>query len=665
MLWSLALPFQSQANHIFGTELSYRCLGNHQYEITLITYLDCGGTAPPATFNLTVSSFSCDTSLAVIPLNLIPSRSGDLVTGLCSSFAANSSCNGGTLPGESKAVYMDTITLPAACPDWILSFNDFIRSSYYTNLVNPAGSLIYVDASLDNTFGRCDDAPFVKNPTMLYPCAGQPFWYNIGSIDLQLDSLTYTLINPQTGPNGQSASFQPGLSTTTPMALAAGTSFDLDRQRGILQFTPASGTSQFACIAIRVDQWRGGINLGHQIVEYDIVVNAFCANAAIVPTTPTVTNGNWVFDDLQQAFVGVVDSTSSTLTYGFELQDLSGDTISPAPSSTWDSMWGSGNWSIFLNTLSPYQHDSVQLFINLNISEQGAAANFPLDTTVVHYNFIDRICPYQSKTTLHHRFLKPFVLGASSMPVVCTNTGGTVNLMVAASDTMSNIIWTQLNNNNSIINPSNPSSAQTSINIPPNTPPQELTYLVRATMLGELVFDEVKIQVVTPPDIGLQVTNSSTANSNDGSASTMVTGNLKVWDYAWDDNNSSSARSNLSPGTYVLTVTDFYGCASTDTAVVGIGTSVQNNKAPLWDILVFPNPTNTRTIQINYQSQANDDFQIAIFNSLGQCVSRQSLPTLGHQGQLSLTIPDLPTGTYALSIQQGQQQHIQALTLYD
>ena len=50
------------ANHAMGADLSYRCLGNNQYELTLYFYFDCGSiiqVTPPVNPQISVSSVSC------------------------------------------------------------------------------------------------------------------------------------------------------------------------------------------------------------------------------------------------------------------------------------------------------------------------------------------------------------------------------------------------------------------------------------------------------------------------------------------------------------------------------------------------------------------------------------------------------------------------------
>ena len=52
----LLASFQAQATHISGGEIYYNCLGNNQYQVTLIIYRDCAGVNLDPSFNATFSS---------------------------------------------------------------------------------------------------------------------------------------------------------------------------------------------------------------------------------------------------------------------------------------------------------------------------------------------------------------------------------------------------------------------------------------------------------------------------------------------------------------------------------------------------------------------------------------------------------------------------------
>ena len=52
---------------------------------------------------------------------------------------------------ESKYTYKGTFTLPGECVDWTFSVSECCRNALITNLTNPGGDNIYVEAVLNNT----------------------------------------------------------------------------------------------------------------------------------------------------------------------------------------------------------------------------------------------------------------------------------------------------------------------------------------------------------------------------------------------------------------------------------------------------------------------------------------------------------------------------------
>jgi hypothetical protein len=70
---------------------------------------------------------------------------------------------------------------------------------------------------------------------------------------------------------------------------------------------------------------------------------------------------------------------------------------------------------------------------------------------------------------------------------------------------------------------------------------------------------------------------------NDGSASVSVSGGTAPYMYSWSNGATTSAISNLAPGTYTVTVMDAGGCSSSATTTLG-------NKTPIQIVLDPSNP---------------------------------------------------------------------------
>lgn len=70
------------------------------------------------------------------------------------------------------------------------------------------------------------------------------------------------------------------------------------------------------------------------------------------------------------------------------------------------------------------------------------------------------------------------------------------------------------------------------------------------------------------PAVTLNVTNNTCSGQNNGAISAIVSGGTPPYTYNWNSGASSASLTNLSSGTYVLTVTDANGCVAVRTATI-------------------------------------------------------------------------------------------------
>jgi hypothetical protein len=180
----------ASASHFMGFDLTYTCIGPNQYSIKLKAFRDCRGIEMPNSFTVNYRSQACGVNAS---LNLSRTSFAD-ITPLCPSQV--SACNGGSGPiGVEIHIYEGTLTLPAGCNDWVLSTSSCCRNNAITNLSNPGGNDIYIEALLNNTLTPCNNSPvFASDPTP-FTCVNQTVRYQQLATDPDGDSLAYSLVN--------------------------------------------------------------------------------------------------------------------------------------------------------------------------------------------------------------------------------------------------------------------------------------------------------------------------------------------------------------------------------------------------------------------------------------------------------------------------------------
>ena len=260
------------ASHAAGMDISYECISqggsSDTYKFTLKFYRDCSGVDAPGNgvnplMNLNYSSSCGSGSDTLYQVGSVVD-----INPICSSY-----CNGGNSFGIEQFTYEATINLPH-CSDWIFTVCENSRNVGINTIVNPGGSLC-VEATINNT-SYCNNSPtFTQYPTP-FICAGNLYCYNNGAIEIDGDSLVYSLITPLNSGIGGTVNFIAPYSSTNPVG--GGSSFD--PITGNLCITPTSILS--GILAIKVKEYRNGVLIGSII--RDIQINVFNCGTIIPPT---------------------------------------------------------------------------------------------------------------------------------------------------------------------------------------------------------------------------------------------------------------------------------------------------------------------------------------------------------------------------------------------
>jgi len=203
MLISLVLiPGDVKATHIVGGDMTYRCLGNDLYELTLTIRRDCENGAEDAPFDdpAYIGVFDIFGSLQLHLGNMgryeIPFMGEDTITNSivydCSAL--------GTPVCVHEAVYRDTIFLPFNKIGYRLAYQRCCRNSILVNIEDPleTGATYHVSLPI-NVLSECNSQPVFNSWPDVYACVNEPIDFDLSATDPDGDQLVYSLCTPAQG----------------------------------------------------------------------------------------------------------------------------------------------------------------------------------------------------------------------------------------------------------------------------------------------------------------------------------------------------------------------------------------------------------------------------------------------------------------------------------
>ena len=320
------------ATHAAGMDISYECISqgtnSDTYKVTLKFYRDCEGIDAPGyginpLLQLEYSS-SCGSGTATLqtvgsPININP---------LCLSY-----CNGGNSLGIEQYTYEAIISL-SKCSNWSLTVCEPARNNAINTIVNPGNQDLCIEATLDNTI-YCNNSPtFSQYPTP-FICAGNYYCYNNGAIEIDGDSLVYTLVTPLNTNNGGTVNYIAPYSVTNPVG--GGSTFD--QITGNLCVTPPGIIT--GVLAIKVSEFRNGILIGSII--RDIQINSFACNGTNPPELTGINSNNLVDISDINSYTFNLDCPNGNQTISFDINTINNNPTPPPGYEIFLNV-GGGSW---------------------------------------------------------------------------------------------------------------------------------------------------------------------------------------------------------------------------------------------------------------------------------------------------------------------------------
>ncbi|MFN0200948.1 MAG: gliding motility-associated C-terminal domain-containing protein [Bacteroidia bacterium] len=182
------------AKHLVGGDITYRCLGGNQYEITLNVYRDCS-TGTVFDDDVALGIYDGGT-LAKITNFVLSSPNIQKIQNTVSDPCVDVS----KLPNlcYERAIYKRTTTLPSNQNGYYITWGRCCRNNSILNIIKPGdvGMALYAFIPA-NTF-TCNSSPSFKNSSPTFICLNDVFEFDQSATDADGDSLYYVLTPPFT-----------------------------------------------------------------------------------------------------------------------------------------------------------------------------------------------------------------------------------------------------------------------------------------------------------------------------------------------------------------------------------------------------------------------------------------------------------------------------------
>lgn len=291
LLISLVFTLPVKADHLMGGEMTYKCLGNNNYEISLTIYRNCNSTNQNLDPDATITAFNAQNNF------LVKITTIQMVNTVHVPIPPATPCF--TPPSPSQVcmdiiTYSGTINLAPSTSGYKIVYQRCCRNPAITNLFD-AGNLgsTYELTIPPSSITTCNNTPVFKNTTPAFMCVNQYSYQSFAATDPDGDQLVYSLCAPKLGadisnPRPVQASSPPytdvpynsQFSETQP--LGPGSIININSTTGLLSMKPA--TSGYYTIGVCVSEYRNGVLLG--TVTRDVQFNI--TNCSITQSIPSV-----------------------------------------------------------------------------------------------------------------------------------------------------------------------------------------------------------------------------------------------------------------------------------------------------------------------------------------------------------------------------------------
>lgn len=568
----------ASASHLVGGSMGYEYLGPsivvggvqyYQYRITLVTYNNCDSTSnvPLPAAQQEIWLYEHD-----IPNN--PMGGGDKVlfttinVNLVDSNIVQPPTTSGCSIGGSVCIYRGyyegLVDLPLSFVGYHAVFDDFARNGAIANLVNPGGTGMAFHSFIAPSLVDNSTPVFTDDPVP-FLCVNDTVSILNTAIDPDGDLMIFSFVDPMAGINGFGPAPDPipwpinivnwdngsGYDLTQPFG-PAGYSF-INGSTGLTQYmSPTTGNY---VIAIEIREFRNGNLIGVSRRDLQLlVINCPPNDAPIMdPLNGTQTQFSVEEGDQLCFDVEFTDANGDSLTLDaqgqlFDINIINPNAIMPVPVVGDSTVMTQFCWNTACGQAQPLPYQ-----FSVSVTDNGC----PPKTTNVVYEIT--VNPFQGPQNIN------------GPTILCENESVTYT-----TDTIAGATYTWTVTGGTITS----GQGSPSIDVDWGVAGPGLVEVFATSPLGcPSQPIQVNITIVAPPlaDAGLDTIICLGDTAALGGAPTGPPGATYSWTPAGSLDNATDPNPNAFPTTtttYVVTVDIGLACATTDTVVVTVGSTV-------------------------------------------------------------------------------------------
>ncbi len=296
LLWMMLVPALVHASHMIGGDITYRCLGGNDFEVTITLYQDCLYGEPVAIQQDNPAQYAIYTSSDPAILYTSGNVSAFSTETVPPNF--NNACiNNFPNTCMRKQVFKFTVNLAPSTVGYDIVYQRCCRNAAINNIANPGNVGVTYSAHVPpfaNNQCTNNSAVFKSMPPQII-CVQNPFVYDFSALDPDNDSLSYQLCAAH--PGGMATNPAPSGGAITPppfppvpylspysaiRPMTGSPDLQINPVTGLMTGTPGS-IGRFV-VTVCVSEWRNGVlvNTSSRDVQF-VVTNCSKAVVANIP----------------------------------------------------------------------------------------------------------------------------------------------------------------------------------------------------------------------------------------------------------------------------------------------------------------------------------------------------------------------------------------------